>query len=108
MSPGIPHNKFDWIDDQNSTQSEFLKFAIKILTLYQNNQSVWIGENQTIYKAESNSSESGPFLYFTKWWEHLEVKNGFQHHHISMQFAVDGSNGISRRRNIFHHGVVYL
>jgi hypothetical protein len=48
MSSGAPHNKFDWVDDQNSTQSKFLNFAIKILTLYQNNQSVWIGENQTI------------------------------------------------------------
>ena len=64
MSLGIPPNKFDWIDDQNNRQSEFLKFAIKILTLYQNNQSVWIGENQTIHKTESNSLETGPFLYF--------------------------------------------
>ena len=89
MSPGIPHNKFDWIDDQNSTQSEFLKFAIKILTLYQNNQSVWIGENQTIYKTESNFLESGPFLYF-KSGGTSGTKKWVQHNHISMQFAVDG------------------
>ena len=65
------------------TAGEILKFAIKIFTLYQNNQSVWIGENQTIYKAESNSSESGPFLYFQsggtsgskKWVQHHSYFN---------------------------------
>ena len=81
MTLGIPPNKFDWIDDQNSTQSEFLKFAIKILTLYQNNQNVWIGENQTIYKTESNFLESGPFLYF-KSGGTSGTKKWVQHNHI--------------------------
>ena len=88
MSSGAPHNKFDWVDDQNSTQSKFLNFAIKILTLYQNNQSVWIGENQTIYKTESNLLESGPFLYFQSGGT-SGTKKWVQHNHISMQFAVD-------------------
>jgi O-succinylbenzoic acid--CoA ligase len=89
MSSGAPHNKFDWVDDQNSPQSKFLNFAIKILTLYQNNQSVWIGENQTIYKTESNLLESGPFLYFQSGGT-SGTKKWVQHNHISMQSAVDG------------------
>ena len=89
MSLGIPPNKFDWIDGQNSRKSELLKFAIKILTLYQNNQSVWIGENQTIHKTESNSLETGPFMYFQSGGTSGR-KKWVQHNHTSMQFAVDG------------------
>lgn len=89
MKLDILQNEFDWIDDRNDRQGETLKFAIKIFRLYQNNQSVWIGENQTIYKAESNSSESGPFLYFQSGGT-SGSKKWVQHHFISMQFAVDG------------------
>ena len=89
MKLDILQNKFAWIDDRNDKQGRILKFAIKVFKLYQNNQSVWIGENQTIYKVESNSSESGPFLYFQSGGT-SGSKKWVQHHHISMQFAVDG------------------
>ena len=48
MKLDILQNKFAWIDDRNDKQGRILKFAIKVFKLYQNNQSVWIGENQTI------------------------------------------------------------